>query len=42
MDLDRHDFQLTELMERIQANDNRLIALQVPEGLLTFTQGSGR
>lgn len=33
MDLDRHDFQLTELMERIQANDNRLIALQVPEGL---------
>ena len=33
MDLDRHDFQLSELMERIQANDNRLIALQVPEGL---------
>ena len=33
MDLDRHDFQLTELMERIQANDNRLVALQVPEGL---------
>jgi len=33
MDLGRHDFQLSELMERIQANDNRLIALQVPEGL---------
>ena len=33
MDLDRHDFQLSELMERIQENDNRLIALQVPEGL---------
>ncbi len=33
MDLDRHDFQLDQLMERIQANDNRLIALQIPEGL---------
>ena len=33
MDLDRHDFQLDKLMERIQANDNRLIALQIPEGL---------
>ena len=33
MDLDRHDFELDELMERIRANDNRLIALQVPEGL---------
>ena len=26
MDLDRHDFELDELMERIRANDNRLIA----------------
>jgi 2-(3-amino-3-carboxypropyl)histidine synthase len=33
MDLDRHDFQLDELVERIKANDNRLVALQVPEGL---------
>ena len=33
MDLDRHDFELDQLMERIQANDNRLIALQIPEGL---------
>ena len=33
MDLDRHDFQLTELIERIQSNDNRLVALQIPEGL---------
>ena len=33
MDLDRHDFELDELMERIRSNDNRLIALQVPEGL---------
>ena len=33
MDLDRHDFQLDELVKRIQDNDNRLIALQVPEGL---------
>jgi len=33
MDLDRHDFELEELMERIRSNDNRLIALQVPEGL---------
>ena len=33
MDLNRHDFELNELMERIRANDNRLIALQVPEGL---------
>ena len=33
MDLDRHDFELDELMERIRTNDNRLIALQVPEGL---------
>ena len=33
MDLDRHDFQLDELVERIKNNDHRLIALQVPEGL---------
>ncbi len=33
MDLDRHDFQLEKLIERIQKNDNRLVALQVPEGL---------
>ena len=33
MDLDRHDFELDDLVERIKANDNRLVALQVPEGL---------
>ncbi len=33
MDLERHNFQLDELVERIKANDNRLVALQVPEGL---------
>ena len=33
MDLDRHDFQLDELVNRIKLNDHRLIALQVPEGL---------
>ena len=33
MDLDRHDFQLDELVDRIKSNDNRLVALQVPEGL---------
>ena len=33
MDLDRHDFQLDELVERIKKNDNQLVALQVPEGL---------
>ena len=33
MDLERHDFELDELVERIKANDNRLVALQVPEGL---------
>ena len=33
LDLDRHDFELEELMERIRSNDHRLIALQVPEGL---------
>ena len=33
MDLDRHDFGLDDLVERIRANDNRLVALQIPEGL---------
>ena len=33
MDLDRHDFELENLIESIKSNDNRLIALQVPEGL---------
>jgi len=33
MDLDKHDFQLDELISRIKDNDNRLVALQVPEGL---------
>ena len=33
MDLDRHDFELDDLVEKIKQNDNRLIALQVPEGL---------
>lgn len=33
MDLDKHEFQLDELVERIKENDLRLVALQVPEGL---------
>ncbi|MBK70751.1 MAG: diphthamide biosynthesis enzyme Dph2 [Euryarchaeota archaeon] len=33
MDLDRHDFQLDDLVSRIRSNDHRLVALQVPEGL---------
>jgi len=33
MDLNRHEFELDELIERIKDNDNRLVALQVPEGL---------
>jgi len=33
MDLERHDFELAELVDRIKENDTRLIALQVPEGL---------
>ena len=33
MDLERHDFQLDELVDRIKKNDNQLVALQVPEGL---------
>ena len=31
--MDKHDFELDELIERIKSNDNRLVALQVPEGL---------
>ena len=30
MDMNRHEFQLDDLIERIKANDNRLVALQVP------------
>ncbi len=33
MDMERHDFQLDDLVERIKENDHRLVALQVPEGL---------
>ena len=33
MDLDRHDFELDELIERIKGHDHRLVALQIPEGL---------
>ena len=33
MDLDRHDFELDDLVKRIRANDNRLVALQVPEAV---------
>ncbi len=33
MDLNRHDFKLEELVERIGAGDHRLVALQLPEGL---------
>lgn len=33
MDLEAHEFQLDDLVERIKANDTRLVALQVPEGL---------
>lgn len=33
MDLDKHDFELENLIESIKSNDNRLVALQVPEGL---------
>ena len=33
MDLERNDFQLDDLVERIKDNDHRLAALQVPEGL---------
>ncbi len=33
MDLERHDFEIDDLVELIKSNDNRLVALQVPEGL---------
>ena len=33
MDMERHDFELDDLVERIKENDHRLVALQVPEGL---------
>jgi 2-(3-amino-3-carboxypropyl)histidine synthase len=33
VDLERHDFELDELAERIAKGDHRLVALQVPEGL---------
>lgn len=33
MDLDRHDFELDDLVTKIKENDHRLVALQVPEGL---------
>ncbi|GIS50461.1 MAG: hypothetical protein Ct9H90mP24_7530 [Methanobacteriota archaeon] len=32
MDMNRHEFQLDDLIERIKANDNRLVGLQVPRG----------
>ncbi len=33
MDMERHDFELNDLIDKIQTNDHRLVALQVPEGL---------
>ena len=33
MDMERHDFKVDDLVELIRSNDNRLVALQVPEGL---------
>ena len=33
MDLEKHDFQIDDLVELIKSNDNRLVALQVTEGL---------
>jgi 2-(3-amino-3-carboxypropyl)histidine synthase len=33
MDMDLHNFELDELIERIKQGDHRLIALQIPEGL---------
>ncbi|MDP6011253.1 MAG: diphthamide biosynthesis enzyme Dph2, partial [Candidatus Poseidoniaceae archaeon] len=33
MDLDRHDFEVADLVERLKADDTRLVALQIPEGL---------
>ena len=31
--MERHDFELNDLIDKIQTNDHRLVALQVPEGL---------
>jgi len=31
--MERHDFELQDLIDKIQTNDHRLVALQVPEGL---------
>jgi len=33
MDLERHDFELDDLIDRLNESDTRLLALQVPEGL---------
>jgi 2-(3-amino-3-carboxypropyl)histidine synthase len=33
LDLNKHDFELEDLVARIKENDHRLVALQVPEGL---------
>ncbi len=33
MDLDRHEFEVGDLVERIKEGGHRLVALQVPEGL---------
>ncbi len=33
LDLEKHDFEIDELVNLIKSNDNRLVALQVPEGL---------
>ena len=33
MDLEKHNFELDDLIYRIKQNDHRLVALQVPEGL---------
>ncbi len=33
MDLDKHDFEVADLVERLKVDDTRLVALQIPEGL---------
>ncbi len=33
LDLEKHDFEINDLVNLIKSNDNRLVALQVPEGL---------
>lgn len=33
MDLERHEFEVDDLIERIKEGEHRLVALQVPEGL---------